>query len=544
MINRTKHQLKSNMVLTSLGPDHCDLHILEHPSEDKQTESEETGLVIKTEGSDDSLLVDQDIKVKNEDDSSNMCDFVQEKLEYEISLFQCTFCLEEFVHEHAYMQHMNMHLQNDEGEYGTSQECKPHKAVSSSSSHSSLITENKQADPGPCARAATTLVAPLPANLATNNEIKVTLTEEAGTNVVCRYRRLTDCFVKLNDIFTKKVVPRQDGLLVETSKTVWSCVNPNIALKDIERENKVPKTEYIHPVTNEDKVTVSNTLYICDFCQKMFKQKSLLVRHIQSHTSLKSFACKVCRNKCRCKSLFNDHTRTHTGEKPFTCNLCNYKCALNGSLVWHMRAHTGEKPFTCKLCSYKCITNSSLVRHMKTHTGENPYFCTICDYRCVSNSKLLLHMGTHTGIKPFSCKLCSYKCTRNCSLVLHMRTHTGIKPYTCKFCNYKSAESGNLVRHMRTHTGKKPFTCELCNYKSALSCTLVRHMRTHTGIKPYTCKYCNYKSAENGNLVRHMRSHTGEKRHHCKLCDYKCDSNSRLMRHMKIHTGGKPSSYL
>nr|XP_034838237.1 uncharacterized protein LOC117994430 [Maniola hyperantus] len=72
VINRTKHQLKSNMGLTTLAPDHCDLHIVEHPSEDQQTELEETGhqVVVKTEGSDDSMSVDADIELINEDDNN------------------------------------------------------------------------------------------------------------------------------------------------------------------------------------------------------------------------------------------------------------------------------------------------------------------------------------------------------------------------------------------------------------------------------------------------------------------------------------------
>nr|XP_034835715.1 uncharacterized protein LOC117992166 [Maniola hyperantus] len=80
MINRTKHQLKSNMVLTTLGPDHCDLHILEQSSEDKQTELEQTchQVIVKIEESDDSMSVDEDIDVVNEDD--NNADNIKDEL--------------------------------------------------------------------------------------------------------------------------------------------------------------------------------------------------------------------------------------------------------------------------------------------------------------------------------------------------------------------------------------------------------------------------------------------------------------------------------
>nr|XP_034826546.1 uncharacterized protein LOC117984006 [Maniola hyperantus] len=144
LINRTDHQLESNMVLTMLGPDNCDLHILEHLSEEKQTELEKTKyrVVVKMEESDDSVTVDEDTeKIFEGDNDGN--DFIQDPLKYESDPLQCSLCLEDFVHEHEYMRHMNMHFQYGDGDgvCDTSQVCKPHTAVSSSPSR---ITENKK----------------------------------------------------------------------------------------------------------------------------------------------------------------------------------------------------------------------------------------------------------------------------------------------------------------------------------------------------------------------------------------------------------------
>nr|XP_034837817.1 zinc finger protein 135-like [Maniola hyperantus] len=413
-INRTKHQLESNMVLTTLGPDHCDLHIPEHPSEDKQTELEET-IIVKIEGNDESMSVDDDMEVKTEDDD-NIYDFVKDPLKYESVSFQCTLCSEEFVHELAYMQHMSMHLQkvDGDGECDTSQVCKPHTAVSCSSSHSPLITENRPADPSPSAHAAMTLAVPLPASLATNNEIKEPSTEEADTDNSWRHKRLTDCSVQLYDICSKKVVPRRVRSLAKTQKAIRSRASQNIASKDISyqatSQSRVLTTEYIEPVTDEEKVTVSKTEYICDFCKKKFDQRRPLVRHIHSHTLPARFTCEICPYKCKYKSNLVLHMRTHTSKKPYSCELCEYKCKHNSLFVNHMRTHTGEKPYSCKLCEYKCTHNSYLVRHMRTHTGEKPYSCELCEFKCRQSENLMRHMRTHTGEKPYCCNLCEYKC--------------------------------------------------------------------------------------------------------------------------------------
>nr|XP_034838048.1 zinc finger protein 394-like [Maniola hyperantus] len=299
MINSTEHQLKSNMALTTLGPDYCDLHILE-PSEDIQTELEETGhqVVVKAEGSDDSMSVDEDIDVVNEDDNNadNIKDEYVTCNDEDISDYSIMVearAMDEALYKALNMKHMSANLENgdSDAECDMSQVCKPHTAVSSSSSHSSLITGNKQAGPSPSAHSAQTFDTPLRASLATSNEVNVPPTEEADTTVSRRYNKLTDCFVKLYDVFSKKVVPRGDGTAVRCT-------------------------------TN-----------------------SALVTHMRTHAGMKPFACELCDYKCTQKSALVMHIRTHTGIKPFSCKLCAYRCTTNSALVTHMRTHAGMKPF-------------------------------------------------------------------------------------------------------------------------------------------------------------------------------------------------------
>ncbi|XP_069363570.1 zinc finger protein 383-like isoform X2 [Maniola hyperantus] len=627
-INRVKHQLISGIVKIVLEPDHCDVHIA-HSDTDTLTELDTTveAVAVKHERR-DSLSVDADHtrhvtvmseKISDADsftghpavackeeylsDDSELSDTEQmsdallttpattsheEKVVAPIKqemTFACTTCLTEFADEDTYIHHiMMMHIEHGDGdgECDTSRVWKPHTAVSSSSSHSSLITENRPADPSPSAHASKTLVAPVSAILATNNENKVYTTNEAHAeekikqnvetnnggleNQSVESNIFTNCTVKLYDIFKKfkHVVPRRDKSLTKTARAVRSCDGQNIAVKDFGYQttsHEVPTTEYIEPVTSNTcstnvKVIVSKTCsndvinitsnllqntaerpYICDICRKIYKQKSLLVKHIKTHTEVGRFTCKICQYKCKYQSYFTRHMIIHCVIKRFSCKLCDYKCKHKCSLVTHMRTHTGEKPFSCKLCDYKCTQNASLVIHMRTHTGEKPFSCKLCDYKCTQNSTLVSHMRTHTGEKPFSCKLCDYKCTQNASLVIHMRTHTGEKPFSCKLCDYKCTQNSTLVSHMRTHTGEKPFSCKLCDYKCTQNATLVIHMRTHTGEKPFSCKFCDYKCTQNGHLASHMRTHIAKKPYYCKLCYYTCAERRNLLSHMRTHIG-------
>ncbi|XP_045779078.1 zinc finger protein 2-like [Maniola jurtina] len=532
IINRTKHQLKSNMELIMLGPDHCNLHIVEHPSEDKHTEIEETGhqVLVKTEGSDDSMSVVEEFITSNGEDISDYSIMMESRaLDEALS--------KALERKHVYMRHMSANLQkgDSDGECETSQVCRPHTAVSSSSAHSSLITENKQADPSPSTHSAQTLGAPLPASLATNNETKVRSTEQADTDASCQNKRLTDCVVKLYNVFSKKVMPRLDETLKKTRKTCCLQSKTDFLKNDINIKSNNLSQNSSH---------TEESWFICDICRKMYKRKRLLVKHIKTHAEVRQFTCKVCQYKCKYQCQLRTHMRTHTGERPLLCKLCNYKFTTNSSLATHLRTHTDIKPFSCKLCDYKTALSGSLVRHMRTHTGEKPFACKLCAYKCTVNGSLVMHMRTHSGEKPFLCNLCNYKCTTNSGLVAHMRTHTGERPFLCNLCNYKCTASGSLVRHMRTHTGERPFLCKLCNYKCTRNTTLARHMRTHTGERPFLCKLCNYKYTTNWSLVMHMRTHTGEKPYSCTTCEYKCADRSNLMKHiMRTHTatGEKPS---
>ncbi|XP_069363713.1 zinc finger protein 271-like [Maniola hyperantus] len=545
-INRVKHQLISDIVKTVLEPDHCDVHIA-HSNTDTLTELDAT---VEAVTKHDSLLVDADhtqqVTVRSEEaseadsftglsvtcngqylsDDSELSDTKQmsdalltapvgkalTQSEQEMT-FACTTCLKEFADEDTYIHHTIMHMENGDGdgECDTSRVCKPHTAVSSSSSHSSLITENRSADPSPSAHAAMSLVAAVSTTNEADAEEKIT--HEGDTNNGGIENQSVDS--KIFDCVRK--VPRQCESLRKTGKADKSC-DGNIAVKDFGYQitnHEVPMTEYIEPVTcssSNVEVIVSKTCsndvinikhnnqtqnilhteerpYICSVCPKIYKRKSFLVKHMETHTEAGSFTCNTCQYKCKYQCDLTKHMRTHTVEKSFSCKLCDYKSAFNYSLVMHMRTHTGEKPFSCKLCNYKCTQNAHLASHMRTHTGVKSFSCKFCEYKCTVNSSLVKHMRTHTGEKPYSCKICDYKCTQSSSLMMHMRSHTGVKHFLCKFCDYKCTKNCYLVRHMRNHTceGEKPHSSKICEYKCANRRDLMSHMRTHTGDKPSSC---------------------------------------------------------
>ncbi|XP_052745486.1 zinc finger protein 250 isoform X2 [Bicyclus anynana] len=520
LMNCTTAHLKCNLTQTTLEANHCDLYI-DHTDEEELTAAEESvvgdiaTVVVKNEGSSDSMSCADNLELAQEDDNHK-----------------------------------------DSSNSG----CASDDEYSDRSIETGSLKLNDV--PPPTANCVKPLVAPLFVRLSASNENKMQATEESGaiqkseqileTNIgkldnrssesgtkpYIDINRFTNCVVQLCDIFKKPnkvVLGDNQRVRTHTAGKLYSC------------EMCTYKCALKSDLLRHIKIHTDEKPFSWELCNYKCAQKGDLIRHIKTHTGEKPFSCELCNYKCAQRGDLIRHIKTHTGEKPFSCELCNYKCAQKGDLSHHKKTHTDEKPFSCELCNYKCAYKSSLLKHIKTHTGDNPrvrthtadklYSCEICTYKCAKKSALLKHKITHTGEKPFSCDICNYKFARKSDLIRHIKTHTGEKPFSCELCNYKCAKKCYLSYHKKIHTGEKPFSCEICNFKCAHKNSLLRHKKTHTGEKPFSCEICNYKFARKFNLLQHIKTHTGEKTFSCELCSYKCARKSHLLQHFKTHTG-------
>ncbi|XP_030018078.1 zinc finger protein 771-like isoform X2 [Sphaeramia orbicularis] len=176
----------------------------------------------------------------------------------------------------------------------------------------------------------------------------------------------------------------------------------------------------------------------CAVCQKRFRYKNNVKRHMTTHTGEKPFTCSICGTKFARKShLYDHHTARHTGVKPFTCSLCRKQFGCANNYKKHMRRHTQEKrppsyvsaegrpmKHNCSECGRTFGSGSILKRHLKVHTGEKPFRCSVCGQSFARNAHLINHMIRHTGEKPYSCSVCKKTFTRKDYVKVHMKVHT------------------------------------------------------------------------------------------------------------------------
>lgn len=167
-------------------------------------------------------------------------------------------------------------------------------------------------------------------------------------------------------------------------------------------------------------------------------------------------------------------------DRPYCCNICNKNFKVRSVLTRHMKTHTGEKPYRCSVCGKSFIQRSYLHTHMNSHSEQKPYTCRFCGKGFTQLGNMNVHIRIHTGERPHRCGECGKNFREKADLVKHKIIHTGEKPYACSVCNMKFSAQSNLTRHMRTHSGERPYSCTVCGKRFIQRSHLVIHVKRHS----------------------------------------------------------------
>ncbi|XP_063629520.1 zinc finger protein 567-like [Cydia splendana] len=194
-------------------------------------------------------------------------------------------------------------------------------------------------------------------------------------------------------------------------------------------------------------------LYTCEECNKNFRKKPILRKHMQD---------------------------THLSSGLSLHSTMNQQLSDTSSSTKIRLNKKGEQvtEFKCTQCDYTTISKRNFNRHKNYHFDEEQLNCKQCDYVARYKGHLRLHQVIHTR-SSYTCE-CGFKCRWESELRRHKWVHTGEKPYSCKYCDYKCRQMTNLRTHERVHTTGKPFKCDRsdCEYASRYKQALVRHYKT------------------------------------------------------------------
>ncbi|CAB4064728.1 unnamed protein product [Lepeophtheirus salmonis] len=282
-----------------------------------------------------------------------------------------------------------------------------------------------------------------------------------------------------------------------------------------------------------------NGEYVCDKCDRAFKDKEMLIKHMYCHFEDKPFECSECGKKFSKITLLKCHYKRHFEveecswgkntpkvPKELFCT-CGKLFTTQRDLDWHYEAEHENKPKKCKYCGEIFVHNSILTRHIRlkheenfipTHRKSSLYAkCPICDQLFYKTSIPKHIRIKHHGQKLFKCDICKRSFTTKHSLVEHQWQHRGVtsRPYKCHICPKAYLRPNLLEAHVNSHKGIKPYVCNECGTKFVTKSNWQRHVQEHSGSRNFECPRCLKKFSRAYYLTDHLKVHTGEKPYSC-----------------------------
>lgn len=263
---------------------------------------------------------------------------------------------------------------------------------------------------------------------------------------------------KLTEATQKRETGKTEPLQLQTGTN-----KENLKSKDAKKQiNTKEKSDFIKAVSQLQELSESSNK--CSTCGKVLSSHKACVEHeINVHGDLSNaeqfYRCEFCPKIFANRSLHDNHLTSHTDERKFQCHLCALTFKTTGNLTAHLATiHEPEdngglvKKFQCKFCPKTFRFPAQIQQHERVHTKEKPFNCKLCGKGFSVKCNLKAHMETHKSIEDriFKCSECDHRATSLPLLRLHMNSHTGERPFVCNLCGESYKRPSNLRRHKKS----------------------------------------------------------------------------------------------
>ncbi|XP_037549385.1 zinc finger protein 728-like [Nematolebias whitei] len=302
----------------------------------------------------------------------------------------------------------------------------------------------------------------------------------------------------------------------------------------------------------------------CIICEKTFRHKGHLLKHVRAHSDSPEHLCGVCgerlksskglsdhlkshrdnlstRGTCKiCGKTFQNietHKRSHTGVKPFSCDVCRKSFPREGALRRHKKIHSRKKLEACQICGQTFTEKHLLQEHMKMHEDKNGEWSEVADVGEI-NETLKQKANTEPTLgktsSTFCCKVCGDFFRSPGFLRKHAEMHCNDSKNTCGVCGEHLESSKSLSDHLTSHRDNLSTrgACKICGKTFQ---NMEVHKRSHTGVKPFSCGVCGKNFSRHGALKRHKKIHIRKKPDTCQICGQTFTEIQLLQEHLKMH---------
>ena len=179
------------------------------------------------------------------------------------------------------------------------------------------------------------------------------------------------------------------GINIFKDKIMFPKKTSNL-LVQIDETNKSLKREIDRKL--EELETLKK--YKCLQCDRLFRLRSNLNHHIKGVHEKVRYPCQRCEKQCFDKRTLKKHN-CKTG---FKCSICDKSFKSKSSLYKHVKGIHDKLRFYCKLCYGNYSDKSNLRKHVLSVHENVKYSCEFCDKAFSDQSNLITHKREKHGI--------------------------------------------------------------------------------------------------------------------------------------------------
>ena len=155
-----------------------------------------------------------------------------------------------------------------------------------------------------------------------------------------------------------------------------------------------------HINVHNDNATAKQKKFVCTHCGKQFETISGLTRHSRKiHTQTTKYKCEFCKKLFNEKSHFQGHVSSHINHKAYTCSSCSLAFQYRPNLQRHMKTCGQPKrdriKHSCEECGAQFSRKDILTDHINCkHQKKRTYSCSFCDAKYFWRSSVSKHINT------------------------------------------------------------------------------------------------------------------------------------------------------
>lgn len=312
--------------------------------------------------------------------------------------------------------------------------------------------------------------------------------------------------------------------------------------------------------------TTNKVQFKCPHCTRTFRFKSLLLRHLVSHTGLQPYPCMYCGNRYGTRSLCLQHESYCNGDNKEGQPRVERDSATTLSNMTTFREAARKPPekpegdYKCKFCTKTFMKSRNLRRHILTHNEVKPYHCKACDSCFSRYDYLKVHQARCKG-KRSRLEVCIPKISLD-DVGKGWQNKSFRKPvqkpetFECENCSRSFPTHSKLSRHLTMFHTKKLFKCARCGTSFTHEKSMKKHKKMRKcrrpeketnaslplGDEPKDSMVSALRAVKSRVLHRILPTYNKKYKHVCSYCPRAFGNTWQLAVHIRLHTGERPYS--